>query len=245
MLEPNELIRYSRQLTIPYLGEEGQEKLKGSRVTVIGIGGLGCFSTLSLAAAGIGNLKLVDFDLVERSDLNREILFGEEDLRQKKVIVAQKKLSALNPYIQITPIYDELVEENAIQIVEGSQIVVDGTDNLLTRMVINSVCVKLRIPFIFAGIARFRGMITTIIPGKTPCLACFNPEGAGTGCLGVVAPTPAILANIQVLETIKILTGRKPSLVGKLLLFNGDDVKFRSYDITRNPECPVCKGAWE
>jgi molybdopterin/thiamine biosynthesis adenylyltransferase len=242
MLNQNELIRYSRQLVIPDFGGEGQNKLKNARVTIIGIGGLGCFSSMSLTAAGIGNLKLVDFDIVEQSDLNREILFGQEDIREKKVFVAQNKLSRLNPFVQITPVYDEVVEENAIQIIEGSQIVVDGTDNLPSRLIINSACVKLRIPLIFAGISRFRGMLTTIIPGQTPCLACFNLEGTGTGCMGVVAPTPAILANIQVLETIKILTGHKPAMAGKLLLFNGDSYKFRIYDIQRNENCTVCSG---
>ena len=240
MLDSNELARYSRQLAIPDFGEAGQLKLKNARVAVIGTGGLGCFSTLSLAAAGIGNIKIVDFDFVERTDLNRQVLYGEADLGMKKVDIARQRLLALNPYINVTAVYNEVTEENAASIIGDAEIVIDGTDNLRTRLIINAACVKLRIPFLFAGVARFRGMVTTIISGWTPCLACFNLENPPAGHEGVIAPSPAILANLQVMEAFKILTGRKPALAGRLLFFNGDEVKFRSFTIARNPECPVC-----
>ena len=238
MLDQSELIRYSRQLAIPDFGEEGQRKLKSAHVVIAGIGGLGCASATYLTAAGVGHITIVDFDIVELSDLNRQILYWEEDIGEKKVIAAQGKLSKINSSIQITPVFTKITEENVLKIIRGAQAVLDGTDNLDTRLIVNSACVKLRIPYIYAGVSRLRGMITTIIPGETPCLACLCPEGVGGG--GVLGVTPAIIANLQALEAIKLLIGHRPALAGKLLLFNGDDLKFRLYDIKRNEGCRVC-----
>jgi molybdopterin/thiamine biosynthesis adenylyltransferase len=238
MLEQNELIRYNRQLIIPDFGEEGQRKLKDSHIVIAGIGGLGCASATYLTAAGVGHITIVDFDTVELSDLNRQILYWEDEIGEKKVAVAQRKLSKLNPSVEITPIFAKITEENVLSIIDRSQVVVDGLDNSATRLVLNSACIKQKIPYIYGGVSRLRGMITTIIPGQTPCLACLSPEGArGLGVLGV---TPAIIANLQALEVIKLLTGHSPSLAGKLLIFNGDDIKFRVYEIRRNESCPVC-----
>jgi len=238
MLDQSELVRYNRQLIIPDFGEKGQRRLKGSHVVVTGVGGLGCASATYLTAAGIGHITLIDFDTVELTDLNRQILYWEEDIGKKKVEVAQRKLSRLNPLIQITPVFAKITEENAPSLIRGAQVVVDGLDNSASRLVVNSACVKHKIPYIYGGVSRLRGMITTIIPGQTPCLACLSPEGAGG--LGVLGVTPAVIADLQALEAIKILTGRSPSLAGRLLLFNGDDMKFRVREITRNESCPVC-----
>ena len=238
MLDQSELTRYNRQLMIPDFGEEGQKKLKGAHIVIAGMGGLGCASATYLTAAGVGHISIVDFDAVELPDLNRQILYWEEDVGEKKVVVAQRKLSKLNPLIQITPIFSQITEENVLSIINGAQVVVDGLDNFATRLVVNSACVKQKTPYIYGGVSRFRGMITTIIPGQTPCLACFHPEGAGR--LGVFGVTPAIIANLQALEAIKLLIGHSPSLAGKLLLFNGDDMKFQVLEISRNESCPVC-----
>ena len=238
MLDQSELIRYNRQLKIPDFGEEGQRKLKDSHVVIVGIGGLGCASATYLTAAGVGHITIVDSDIVELSDLNRQILYWEEDIGEKKVIVAQKKLSKLNPLVQITPVFTKVTEDNILSVVSRAHVVLDGTDNVATRLIVNSACVKLKTPYIYGGVSRLRGMLTTIIPGKTPCLACFHPEGAGG--LGVLGVTPAIIANLQALEAIKLLIGHSPALAGKLLLFNGDDMKFQVYDIKRNESCPVC-----
>jgi molybdopterin/thiamine biosynthesis adenylyltransferase len=238
MLDQSELIRYSRQLIIPDFGEEGQRKLKDSHVVIVGMGGLGCASATYLTAAGVGHITIVDFDTVELPDLNRQILYWEKDIGKKKVIAAQRKLSKLNPLIQITPVLTKIMEENVLSIIDGAQLVVDGLDNSVTRLVVNSACIKQKIAYIYGGVSRMRGMITTIIPGQTPCLACFRPEGAGG--LGVLGVTPAIIASLQALEAIKLVIGRSPSLAGKLLLFNGDDMKFRIYDIKKNDNCPVC-----
>jgi molybdopterin/thiamine biosynthesis adenylyltransferase len=238
MLEQNELVRYKRQLIIPEFGEEGQRKLKGSHLVIVGVGGLGCASATYLTAAGVGHITIVDFDTVELTDLNRQILYWEEDIGRKKVEVAQRKLSRLNPLVQITPVFAKITEENVTSLINGAQVVVDGLDNSASRLVVNSACVKQKIPYIYGGVSRLRGMITTVIPGQTPCLACLSPEGAGG--LGVLGVTPAVIADLQALEAIKLLTGRSPSLAGRLLLFNGDDMKFRVREITRNESCPVC-----
>ncbi len=238
MLEQKELVRYNRQLIIPDFGEEGQNKLKNAHATIVGVGGLGCASGTYLTAAGVGHITIVDFDIVELSDLNRQILYWEEDIGEKKVIVAQRKLSKLNPLVQITPVFTKITEDNVLGVINGAQVVLDGTDNVTTRLIVNAACVKLKIPYIYAGVSRLRGMITTIIPGQTPCLACLCPEG--TSGLGVLGVTPAIIANLQALEAIKLLIGRRPALAGKLLLFNGDDIKFQIYDIKKNENCPVC-----
>ena len=242
MLDKNELIRYNRQLIIPDFGEEGQRKLKGSHAVIVGVGGLGCASATYLTAAGVGHITIVDFDTVELSDLNRQTLYWEEDIGKKKVIVAQKKLSQLNPLIKITPIFSKITEENALSLINGAQVVVDGLDNSATRLVVNSACIKQKIPYIYGGVSRLRGMITTVIPGQTPCLACLSPEGAGG--LGILGITPAVIASLQALEAIKLLIGHSPSLAGKLLLFNGDDMKFQVHEIRRNESCPVCSPLW-
>ena len=242
MLDKSELIRYKRQLIIPDFGEEGQRKLKGSHAVIVGVGGLGCASATYLTAAGVGHITIVDFDTVELSDLNRQTLYWEEDIGKKKVIVAQKKLSQLNPLIKITPIFSKITEENALSLINGAQVVVDGLDNSATRLVVNSACIKQKIPYIYGGVSRLRGMITTVIPGQTPCLACLSPEGAGG--LGILGITPAVIASLQALEEIKLLIGHSPSLAGKLLLFNGDDMKFQVHEIRRNESCPVCSPLW-
>ncbi len=238
MLDQSEFIRYNRQLIIPDFGEEGQRKLKESHVVIVGVGGLGCASATYLTAAGVGHITIVDSDIVELSDLNRQILYWEEDIGEKKVIAAQRKLSKLNPLVQITPVFAEIMEDNVLSLINGAQVVLDGLDNQATRLMVNSACVKRKIPYIYGGVSRLRGMITTIIPGQTPCLACLSPEGVGG--LGVLGVAPAIIASLQALEAIKLLIGHSPSLAGKLLLFNGDDMKFQLHEIKRNESCPVC-----
>jgi adenylyltransferase/sulfurtransferase len=241
VLNPSELIRYHRQLIIPEFGKEGQRRLKNSHVIIVGLGGLGCCSAIYLTAAGVGHITIVDFDVVQLSDLNRQVLYLEEDINEKKVFVAQRKLSKLNPQVKIIPIFNKITEKNVFKIIAGTQVVLDGLDNLNTRLLVNSACIKHKIPYIYGGVSRLRGMITTIIPGKTPCLACLYPEGfqerKGLGVLGV---TPGLIANLQVLESIKLLIGENPSLAGKLLRFNGNDMQFQINDLQRNKKCKVC-----
>lgn len=241
MLNPSEQIRYNRQLKIREFGEEGQRRLKSSNVLVAGIGGLGCASATYLTAAGVGRITVVDCDVVELSNLNRQVLYGGGDIGEKKVLIAQRKLSKLNSEVEIIPIFARITEENVFDIINKVQVVLDGLDNFHTRLLVNSACVKRKIPYIHGGVSRFRGLITTILPGETPCLACVYPEGfpGGEG-LGVLGVIPGLIANIQALEAIKIIIGHGPSLAGKLLKFNGNDLKFRVCDIERNESCKVC-----
>jgi molybdopterin/thiamine biosynthesis adenylyltransferase len=238
MLDQDELKRYKRQMIIPDFGEEGQKKLKAAHVLIVGMGGLGCASATYLTAAGVGHITIVDFDTVALPDLNRQILYWEEEVGEKKVVVAQRKLSKLNPAVEITPVFAKITEENVLSLIDKAQVVVDGLDNSAARLLVNSACVRQKIPYIYGGVSRLRGMVTTILPGETPCLACLSPEGIGG--LGVLGVTPAIVASLQALEAIKILIGRSPSLAGKLLLFNGDDMKFQLLEVRRNEACPVC-----
>jgi molybdopterin/thiamine biosynthesis adenylyltransferase len=243
-LSQHELTRYHRQLLIPEFGREGQKRLKKSHVIIIGIGGLGCASATYLAAAGIGQITLVDFDVVELSDLNRQVLYWEEDIGGEKVFIAQQKLSKLNPAIKIIPVFTEVTEENVSNMIKENEVVVDGLDNLVTRHIVNSACVNHKIPYIYGGVSRLRGMMTTIIPGKTPCLACVYPEKSQEeGKLGVLGVIPALIANFQSLETIKLLIGQPPSFAGKLLRFNGNDLKFRIDEIKKNEACKICSSA--
>jgi adenylyltransferase/sulfurtransferase len=205
------------------------------------MGGLGCASATYLTAAGVGHITLVDFDQVELSDLNRQVLYWEEDIGKKKILIAQTKLSQLNPAIRIVPILTKITKQNVFSIIKDAQVVMDGLDNLPARLIVNSACVQYKIPYIYGGVSRFRGMVTTILPGKTPCLACVYPEasqrGEGLGVLGVI---PSLIANLQVLEAIKLLTGQPPSFAGKLLRFNGNEMKFQVDEIKRNERCKVC-----
>jgi adenylyltransferase/sulfurtransferase len=241
VLNPIEQIRYNRQLKIREFGEEGQRRLKSSNVLVAGIGGLGCASATYLTAAGVGRITVVDCDVVELSNLNRQVLYGGGDIGEKKVLIAQRKLSKINSEVEIIPIFARITEENVFDIINKVQVVLDGLDNFHTRLLVNSACVKRKIPYIHGGVSRFRGLITTILPGETPCLACVYPEGfpGGEG-LWVLGVIPGLIANIQALEAIKIIIGHGPSLAGKLLKFNGNDLKFRVCDIERNESCKVC-----
>ncbi len=241
MLNPSELTRYNRQLRIPDFGEECQKKLIDSHIAIVGIGGLGCASATYLTAAGVGRITIIDFDVVELSNLNRQVLYGEDEIGEKKVFIAQRKLSKLNPQAEIIPICDRVTEKNISEFIGGVQIVLDGLDNFSTRLVVNSACVKHKIPFIHAGVSRFRGLVTTILPGETACLACLYPEGSPGGeGLGVLGFIPAVIANLQALEAIKLLIGQGSSLAGRVLRFNGNDMKFRLDDIERNKNCKVC-----
>jgi molybdopterin/thiamine biosynthesis adenylyltransferase len=241
VLSESERIRYNRQLKIPDFGEEGQKRLRNSHVVIIGIGGLGCASATYLTAAGVGRMKIIDFDVVELSNLNRQVLYWEEDIGEKKVVIAQRKLSKLNPGTEIIPIAARVTEENISELIDGAQVVLDGLDNFSTRLTVNSACIRQRIPFIHGGVSRFRGLVTTIIPGETACLACVYPgESPGGEGLGVLGAVPAVVASIQALEAIKLIIGHGPSLAGKLLRYNGNEMKFRIHEIERNKGCKVC-----
>ncbi|MEM1575469.1 MAG: HesA/MoeB/ThiF family protein [Nitrososphaerota archaeon] len=238
-----ELERYDRQIRMPFIGISGQEKIKSSKIVIAGIGGLGCASAIYLAAAGIGELVLIDKEKVELSNLNRQILYWTKDIGKYKVESAKEKLIKLNPEIKIIAIKEEINEENVKELINGANIVIDGQDNFKTRFIINKACVELRIPFVYAAVQGLEGRLMTIIPGKGPCLRCLIPvDPPEVATFPVLGAIPALIAMIQVIEAIKIILGIGEKYIGKLLIFDGERNVFNHVEIKRNPNCPVCKG---
>ena len=241
VLTDSDLIRYGRQILYPGFGEEGQNRLKQSHVVVAGLGGLGAPASMYLACAGIGHITIIDCDFVELSNLNRQILHWDEDIGENKVSSAGRKLTRLNPSIAVTPLFERITEDNARDIIKGAHAVIDGMDNFETRFILNSACVAEGIPFIHGGIWGLYGEITTIIPGKTPCLACIYPRvPKTTKPLPVFGVTPALIAILQVIETIKLLAGFGILLSGRMLYVNEITMEFIFRDLFRNPDCKVC-----
>ncbi len=240
-LTHEELKRYSRQIIIPSIDKIGQEKLKSARVFMAGIGGLGSVSAMYLAAAGIGHIKIIDKDRVDISNLNRQIIHWTDDIGKEKTKSGIEKLRRLNPNCNIEAINVELNDTNASEIIDGSSLIIDATDNLETRRILNRVSLDKSIPYIYGGVDGFNGMVTTFIPYETPCFDCiFHKDLKKVGTVGVIGPTPGIVASIQVMEAIKIVVGIKGILKGRLLYFSGIDMQFRELIIEKNPQCPTC-----
>ncbi|RPH84629.1 MAG: HesA/MoeB/ThiF family protein [Desulfobacteraceae bacterium] len=241
MLSDREVERYDRQIIIQGFGIEGQEKLKKSRVLIAGVGGLGSPAALYLAAAGIGSLRLVDRDQVELSNLNRQILHWEEDLGRYKAESARGKLSRLNPEVAIEIVQEEIREENLSDLMAGCDLIIDGLDNFPTRYLINRFIQKKGLPFIYGGILGMMGMTTFIWPGQTPCLKCLFPQAPEPKKFPVLGTTPGIIGLIEANEAIKYLVGIGKLLTGRLLVYNGQELRFSEVSIERNPECPACE----
>jgi len=240
-LSPEELERYDRQMNIQGWGQKSQERLKSSKVLVVGVGGLGCPVSLYLAAAGVGHLILVDRGRFELSNLNRQILGQTSDIGRLKVEVAKERLLALNPEITVDALAMEITDDNAKDLVHGVDVVVDCLDNWRTRFILNEACVREKRPLIHAGVSEFHGQLTTIIPGKTPCLRCIFPENPPEReRIPVLGATPALLASLEVMETIKLITGTGTPLAGKLLYVDGKDMDFAVIEVKKNPNCTVC-----
>lgn len=241
ILSQSEGERYNRQMLIPNWGEEGQKRLKSAKVVVVGTGGLGCPASIYLAAAGVGNLVIIDKDKFELSNLNRQILGWQKDIGRLKVAAATEKLKALNPDVAITPLSIELSEDNVNEFIENSDVVLDALDNWKTRFVLNRGCIDNGIPLVHAGIFGLYGQIMTIIPGKGPCLRCLLPEiPKEISQFPVIGATPALFATLQVMETLKLIVGFGENLTGKMLLFDGERMNFSIINTERRPQCPVC-----
>jgi molybdopterin/thiamine biosynthesis adenylyltransferase len=241
MLTKNDLARYERQILYPDLGDKGQERLKQSHVVVAGLGGLGCAASLYLTCAGVGHITLIDCDRVELSNLNRQVLHYEEDIGEKKPFSAAQKLAKFNSSIEVTPVFKKITAQNARKIIKGANLVIDGMDNFKTRFIVNKACVAEGIPFIHGGVHGLFGEVTTILPGRTPCLACIFPEFPhGELELPVFGVTPALIAILQVTEAIKLLAKFGASLTGKMLYFNGDTMDFTVCNLIKNQNCRVC-----
>jgi len=236
-----ELERYDRQIRIKGLGKNGQLKLKRARVMVVGAGGLGCPASLYLVAAGVGHVAVVDKETVELSNLNRQVLHWSDDVGRPKGVSVIEKLRQLNPEVTVEALQKVVTTDNARQLVKGFTVVVDALDNWRTRFLLNKACVKEKIPFVHAGVYSLYGQITTVLPGKGPCLQCIlpkiPPEEEKFPVLGATAGT---LGLLEALETVKIITGLGEPLVGRMLHFDGETMSFQEIKVERRRSCPVC-----
>jgi molybdopterin-synthase adenylyltransferase len=238
-----ELQRYSRQIMIPEIGEEGQQKIKNAKVFVAGVGGLGSISSYYLTAAGVGKLTIVDRDKVDHSNLNRQIIHWTEDIGEWKTRSGARKLGCLNPECSIEAIQAEITADNIQELIGDCSIIVDAMDNMKARRVLNAASVRNGIPYVYGGVHQLDGMATVFIPGKTPCLECvfpYNEAETKTTPPGILGPVPGVIACIQSIETIKLILGMNELLTGRLLCFCGYDMTFREFKVNKNPECPVC-----
>lgn len=245
-LSKEEILRYSRHLIMPEVGMEGQQKLKRAKVLCIGTGGLGAPLGLYLAAAGVGRIGLIDFDVVDFTNLQRQVLFGNGDVGRPKIEAAASRLRDLNPDIQIDTFETRLTSENALDILKDYDLIVDGTDNFPTRYLVNDACVLLGKPYVYGSIFRFEGQITILAEPDGPCYRCLYPEPPPPGLVpscaegGVLGVLPGIVGTIQAMETLKLIMGKGQPLVGRLLLFDALAMKFRELKLRKNPECPAC-----
>src|ERR1700760_2008875 len=237
---------YSRHLFLPEVGVEGQQKLKAARVLCIGTGGLGSPMAFYLAAAGIGTLGLVDFDVVDASNLQRQIIHSTKDIGRKKLDSAAEKLLALNPALNIVKHETMLTSANALEILKDYDIVADGTDNFPTRYLVNDACVLLKKPNAYGSIFRFEGQASIFATETGPCYRCLYPEPPPPGLVpscaegGVLGILPGLLGVIQATEVIKLILGQGDPLIGRLLLVDSLGMRFRELKLRKNPDCPVC-----
>lgn len=245
-LSPEEIGRYSRHLILPELGMEGQKKLKNSSVLLVGTGGLGSPAAMYLAAAGIGRLGIVDFDVVDASNLQRQVIHGQSTVGQKKVESAKARLHDINPFVEVVT-YDTLItSENALDIIKDYDVVADGTDNFPTRYLINDACVMLGKPNVYASIFRFEGQLTVFNHEDGPCYRCLYPEPPPPGLVpscaegGVLGILPGVMGVLQATEVVKIITGLGDTMSGRLLTFDALTMKFRELKLRHDHECVVC-----
>lgn len=238
--------RYGRHIILPEIGEEGQKKLLSSKVLLIGAGGLGAPLSLYLAAAGVGTIGIVDFDKIELSNLQRQIIHKTQDVGKSKVDSAEQGIRAINPDVQVHKYKTHINSENAFEIIKDYDIVIDGTDNFPTRYLVNDACVLLKKVNIYGSIFRFDGQATVFKPFEGPCYRCLYPEPPPPGMVpscaegGVLGILPGIIGLIQATEAIKIITGQGESLIGRLLTFDALKMKFRELKLRRDSQCPLC-----
>ena len=245
-LSDEEIRRYARHLILPEVGLEGQKKLKASRVLAVGAGGLGSPLALYLAAAGVGTIGLVDFDVVDESNLHRQILFGSADVGRPKLAAAAERLRDVNPNVRIVPFEERLTSANALSIVRDFDVVADGTDNFPTRYLVNDACVLAGKPNAYASVFRFEGQVSVFWAEKGPCYRCLYaeppPPGLVPSCAegGVLGILPGLLGVMQATETLKLILGVGEPLIGRLVLVDALSMRFRDLKIRKNPTCAVC-----
>ncbi|MGD9131572.1 MAG: HesA/MoeB/ThiF family protein [Candidatus Bathyarchaeota archaeon] len=244
-LSDEELEYYSRQVVMAEMGYSAQLKLKNSKACVLGVGGLGSVASMQLAAMGVGHLRIVDRDVVELTNLHRQHLYGVDDVGYPKVEAAAERLQNLNPYITVEPLPLSINEANAEDIVEGMDVVVDGLDSMAARYAINRACIKLGVPYVFGAAITTTGNLSTIVPGETACLECFygsldDKKLPKCGVVGVHPSLVNVIASLEVSEAVRILTGKQPRLVNKLLHFDLDEMEFNEISLSKVESCPVC-----
>jgi adenylyltransferase/sulfurtransferase len=245
-LSYEEIRRYGRHLIIPDVGMSGQKKLKAASVLVVGTGGLGSPLALYLAAAGVGRIGLVDFDMVDESNLQRQVLYTSNDVRRPKLEAAKERLTAMNPHIEVETYDTRLTSDNALQIMEDYDIIVDGTDNFPTRYLVNDACVFLKKPNVYGSIFRFDGQVSVFDAQRGPCYRCLYPEPPPPGLVpscaegGVLGVLPGIIGTLQANEVIKLILGIGKPLIGRLLLFDALQMSFRELKLRKDPNCVLC-----
>jgi len=245
-LTVDEVRRYSRHLIIPDVGMTGQKRLKNARVLVVGAGGLGSPGLLYLAAAGVGTLGIVDFDVVDESNLQRQVIHGQSDVGRSKAESARDSIREINPYVNVIVHAERLDSDNAMEIFEPYDLIVDGTDNFATRYLVNDACVLLGKPYVWGSIYRFDGQASVFWAEYGPCYRCLYPEPPPPGMVpscaegGVLGVLCASIGSIQVNEAIKVITGIGEPLAGRLMIYDALEMTYRSVKVRKDPECPVC-----
>jgi len=240
MLSSHERERYDRQILLDEVGESGQERLRESRVAIVGAGGLGSPVAIYLAVAGIGTIRMVDHDVVTLSNLNRQILHGDEDLGRRKVDSAQRTLRRLNPYVGVEAIGETVTEENVSSLLEGCDAVVDALDNIPTRLVLNRYAVSKKVALFHGAVRGLEGRVMTVLPGSSACLRCLYRGSVPPEKFPVMGVTPAVIGSIQATEVIKYLLGIGELLTNRLLTYDGLRMSFEVFTIERNPQCDHC-----
>ena len=238
---------YSRQTALKELGEKGQQKLSASKVAIVGTGGLGTVSSLYLALAGVGYIRLIDQDSVETQNLHRQILYTKDDLNYPKAEIAAQKLKKQNPLVKIEAVGENVNAQNVERLLADVDCVVDGLDNMSTRYLVNRACVKHKVPYVFGAAIGIEGNLSVFAPPQTGCLECLMPNLKDTDLMtcssrGVIGATPGIIGALQAMETIKLLAGIGSTLKGKLMVCDFSDMYFTNIDISKNQNCPVCHG---
>jgi len=245
-MTPEQLQRYSRQMILSQVGKQGQERLFAAKVLVVGLGGLGCPSALYLTAAGVGQLGLLDFDVVDASNLQRQVLYTTQDVGQPKASVAARRLKSLNPDVRTTEYNQRLTADNAIEIISDYDYILDGTDNFPTRYLVNDACVLAKRVNVYGSILRFEGQVSVLGHQDGPCYRCLFPAPPSPGDIpncaqaGVLGVLPGLIGTTQATEAIKLILGIGEPLIGRLLLLDALGLNWRSMQVQRHPNCPIC-----
>jgi adenylyltransferase/sulfurtransferase len=239
-LTTDELGRYGRQMLLDNWGEEGQRRLKASAVFIAGAGGLGSPAAIYLAVAGVGRIRICDMDSLEPTNLNRQILHDHTRVGLNKAVSARQTLALTNPHVEVTALTETITADNVDHLVDGSDIILDCLDNFATRYLLNDAAMRLRIPLVFGSVWGMEGRLSFFQPPETPCLRCLFPEGPPKGTFPIVGVTPGVIGTLEALEALKFITGVGANLKGKLLVWDGSTMTFKTLSIRRDPQCPVC-----